>query len=349
LFFENVRCLQCQREVGYSPDLGAMLALDPEAKKCRNYVSENVCNWLVARDDGQPFCVACRLNETIPNIAQPENRLYWARIEAAKRRLVYSLLHLGLPLQPQSVDPEGGLAFAFLAGPGSGGAADADAPAVLTGYSHGKITLNIAEADDIEREQVRRQMHEQYRTLIGHLRHESGHYYWDRLIADTPRLAGFRELFGDERADYAAALSRHYARGGAADGAPGFISVYASSHPREDWAESWAHYFHMADTLETSRAFGVTEHPDARALVEGELFGDGDGEPLPAAEPGDGFGAILREWVWLSLAINAINRSLGMRDANPFVLSRGVARKLRFVHDVIASNAIAWSGRGALF
>jgi len=347
LFFDNVRCLQCQREVGYAPGQGAMLALEPDAKKCKNYASENVCNWLVAPDDDQPFCVACRLNELIPNLSRPDNRLYWSRLEAAKRRLVYTLLNFRLPIRPKSVDPEAGLAFAFLAGPA--GADAADAPVVLTGYSHGRITINIAEADDIEREQARRQMHEQYRTLVGHLRHESGHYYWDRLIADTPRLAAFRDLFGDERADYAAALSSYYARGGASDGAERFISPYASSHPREDWAETWAHYFHMADTLETARAFGVTDHPEARALVEGELFGGGGGQSPPADEPGDAFGAILREWVWLSLAINAINRSMGMRDANPFVLSRDVARKLRFVHDVIASNAGAQGGQGALF
>jgi hypothetical protein len=339
LFFDNVRCLQCDREVGYARERGAMLALAPDSKKCRNYAIENVCNWLVAPEDDEPFCFACRLNEVIPNLAQPENRVYWARIEAAKRRLVYSLMALGLPLRPKSVDPEAGLAFAFLVG--STPDVAPGAPPVLTGYDNGRITINVAEADDIDREQVRRQMHEQYRTLIGHLRHESGHYYWDRLIADTPRLAPFRELFGDERADYAAALATHYAGGGPADWAQRFISVYASSHPREDWAETWAHYLHMADTLETARAFGVAAHPDARALVDHELFAGGDAEPKPAHAPGDVFDGMLRDWVWLSLATNAINRSMGMRDANPFVLNRSVAQKLRFVHDVIAGNARA--------
>src|SRR4051812_34953426 len=192
LFFENVRCLQCKRELGYLPeqerlspiepakDAGEWIALASTEKgvtyrKCQNYAVENVCNWMLPVEEDSPFCLACRLNDTIPNLAQPENRVYWAQIEAAKRRLLHTLLRLHLPLKSKREEASG-LAFAFLSSAGTSGG-DAVAP-VMTGHADGLITLNVAEADEIEREQVRRQMGESYRTVLGHLRHESGHYYW---------------------------------------------------------------------------------------------------------------------------------------------------------------------------
>ena len=135
---------------------------------------------------------------------------------------------------------------------------------MLTGHADGVITVNIAEADDAERERRRTAMHEPYRTLLGHMRHESGHYYWDRLIAGTPELDEFRSLFGDERADYAASLSTYYERGAPADWQERFVSAYASAHPWEDWAETWAHYLHMVDTLETAAACGLSLTPRRR-------------------------------------------------------------------------------------
>jgi len=65
---------------------------------------------------------------------------------------------------------------------------------VLTSHCNGLITLNIAEADDAERERRRVKFHEPYRTLLGHLRHEVAHYYWDRLIANSKWLSGFSRL-----------------------------------------------------------------------------------------------------------------------------------------------------------
>jgi hypothetical protein len=354
IFFDNTQCLVCKRELGYLPEERTLSSLercdgadlwrafasksgDHLHRKCRNYADEGVCNWMVAHDDPSPFCVACRLNHTIPRLDQPDNRVYWARLEASKRHLVYSLLELGLPLTAKSEDPAGGLAFSFLAEQPSTGTESSPAPKVLTGHHDGMITINISEADEIEREQVRRQMHESYRTLLGHFRHESGHYYWDRLVAGTPWQERGRELFGDETGDYGRALERYYADGPAPDWQARFISAYASAHPFEDWAETWAHYLHMTDTLETSKAFGISTRKSADEIIDRRLFPATDYGRRSRTDPAS-FAAFVREWVWLSLAINAVNRSMGMRDAYPFVLSKPIADKLQFVHDVVRSG-----------
>ena len=224
---------------------------------CQNYTNESVCNWAVAATDDSPLCVSCRLTSVIPNLADPANRAAWYRLEVAKRRLLFTLIELGVPIPNRLDDPERGLTFEFLAD------GDRETP-VMTGHADGLITVNIAEADDAERERRRTAMHEPYRTLLGHMRHESGHYYWDRLIAPTSEIDEFRSLFGDERADYAAALSAYYDRGAPAEWQEQFVSAYASSHPWEDWAETWAQYLHMIDTLETAAASGLSLMPRRR-------------------------------------------------------------------------------------
>ena len=353
VFFENTQCLKCKRALGYLPDRQIMSPLEPSQAnvfiaqitesagpayhQCRNYSDQNVCNWMIPAADQSPYCLACRLNKTIPDLGRPENREYWSKIEAAKRRLVYSLLHLGLPVVSKQEDDKNGLAFAFLADSGGGNGGE-QTTRVMTGHDNGLITLNVAEADEIEREQVRRQVKEAYRTLLGHFRHESGHYYWDRLVRGTPLEGPFRKLFGDERADYGEALQRHYASGGNPSWQAQYISVYASSHPWEDWAETWAHYLHISDTLETSAAVGISAEEGADDIIDARLFSMGDLGRRPSG-PRPGFAKILREWAWLSVALNELNRGMGMRDAYPFVLNEPVARKLQFVHDVIARSA----------
>src|SRR5262249_17798301 len=143
-----------------------------------------------------------------------------------------------------------GLAFDLLRSPSGG-------PRGVTGHNHGVITLNLEEAEDPAREQIRVAMHEEYRTLLGHLRHETGHYYWDRLIGGTGRIEEFRRIFADERQDYATALENHYQKGPPATWRDGYVSAYAAAHPWEDWAETWAHYLHMLDTLECALGFGL--------------------------------------------------------------------------------------------
>src|SRR6202008_2961182 len=293
---------------------------------CAN-AEHDVCNWLVLAAEAEIFCTSCRHNRTIPYLTDPENLVHWRKIEYAKHRLFYTLLRLRLPLTTRSEDPNG-LAFDFLSNPAAG---TADQAPVMTGHDGGIITLNVAEADAPERERQRKSMGEPYRTLLGHFRHEIAHYYWDHLVKNSPAIEEFRQLFGDEREDYGAALQRHYADGPAPDWAERFVTTYASSHPWEDFAETWAHYFHMVDTLETAFAFGIRLRP--RVAKDANLAAVIDFDPH-AAE----MDRLIDAWLPLTFAVNSINRSMGQRDLYPFVLSPTVIAKLTFVHDRIRAN-----------
>jgi len=343
VFFENTHCVHCGHTLAFLPNLGRMASLEEGAggtwqvpppngtgetyRLCTNYSEHNVCNWALLADDPQALCVSCRLTRVIPALSAPENVAAWSSLEAAKRRLVYTLLRMKLPLASKAADAECGLAFDFLSDALVSGQ-------ILTGHADGVITLNIAEADDAERERRRLQLHEPYRTLLGHFRHESGHYYWDRLVRDTPRLDLFRTVFGDERQDYAAALQRHYENGPAPNWSEQFISAYATSHPWEDWAETWAHYLHMTDTVETAAQCGLSLHPRR------------NGEPslkqLPERTGSSSafFNRLIESWFPLTYVLNNLNRGLGLHDAYPFVLSPAVIAKLQFVHETVvaASN-----------
>jgi hypothetical protein len=340
VFFENVQCLSCEHPLAFLPELADMGSLEPagtdlwrspapgaEARTyrlCRNYSQENVCNWAIADDDPNPLCLSCRLTRVIPDLSQPGHKEAWYRLEVAKRRLVYSLLGLNLPLASKADDAEHGLAFEFLADPKG-----PDASPVLTGHDDGVITINVAEADDAEREKRRHQMHEPYRTLLGHFRHEVGHYYWDRLIKDGDRIDDFRNIFGDEREDYGQALEHHYRNGAPQDWQQQFVSAYASSHAWEDWAETWAHYLHMADTLETATGCGLSLRPrrkDEPAMKANLVLQGGRHES---------FDRMIESWFPLTYLLNNLNRGLGLPDGYPFVLSPPVIEKLRFVHEAL--------------
>lgn len=325
LFFDNFQCVRCAHRVAYLPDVLDLDTCQPDAdglfvsprhpdRRYRLCANSEVCNWMVPADLDGALCRSCRLTRTLPDL--PENHTRWAHLEAAKRRLVYTLLELGLPLVDRLTDKEQGLAFDFLV-------SRPDQP-VLTGHAQGVITVNAAEADDDARERARVNLNEAYRTLLGHFRHESGHYYFDQLLAHGPRLDEFRRLFGDERADYGEALEKHHRDGPPADWLErGFISAYASSHPWEDWAETWAHYLHLVDTLDTARSFGLrVERLSSQAL-----------EPT-------GFALLMEEWVPLTLALNSLNRSMGLQDLYPFVLSQAATDKLAFVHELIQAVSL---------
>jgi hypothetical protein len=322
LTFESTSCLGCGAALGYDPDTAEMVA-NPTSRLCTN-APDIACNWLVAQenaDEEHARCRACSLNRTIPDLTVAGNRERWARLEQAKRRLVYSLLRMGLQVLPKTEDSDTGLSFDFLA--------STKARSVLTGHESGLITLNIAEADDVARERARTQMGEPYRTLLGHFRHESGHYYWDRCIQGTAQLERFREVFGDERDDYGAALERHHAQGAPADWPSAFVSAYATCHPWEDFAETWAHYLHIVDTLETAGAYGLrvsprhTTDPSLRATPSADSYRLSD------------FDTLVEQWLPVTYAVNAINRSMGHNDLYPFTLSPPAMEKLRFVHDVV--------------
>jgi len=353
LYFENTTCLQCGRALGFLPGRLELSALEPAGagrhraladgayyRLCRNYQDEQVCNWMVPDSDSQPYCRACRLNRVIPNLSEGQNRVLWMRIERAKRRLLYGLDRLQLPVIGRDVDPDAGLCFDFKADPAAESefADEAGAQSVLTGHHHGVITINIAEADPSARERMREQMREQYRTLLGHFRHEIAHWYWDRLVRNTPWETAFRQRFGDERADYAEALRRYYTSGPRPDWQDHAVSAYASAHPWEDWAETWAHYLHMVDTLETAHDHGFVLQGRALRPPEAVLGGSAQRAAAPGSVP-VGFDDLLDDWVQLTLALNALNRSMGLRDAYPFVLGPGAVEKLRFVHAVIESAA----------
>lgn len=353
VYFENSQCLVCGRALGFLPGRLGVSALEPLPdarfraladgavyRQCRNYADEQVCNWMVASGDHQPYCRACRLNHVIPNLRDTRNRVLWARIERAKRRLLFGLYTLRLPVVGRDLDPDAGLAFDFLADPAAETefADEAGGQRVLTGHRAGIITINLAEADPSARESIREQMGEQYRTLLGHFRHEIAHWYWDRLVSGRDWEQGYRALFGDERTDYAEALRRYYAEGPRRDWQQHGVSAYASAHPWEDWAETWAHYLHMVDTLETAHDHGFALQ--GRAVRPPATVRDGGAQQAaaPGAAPA-GFDDLLADWVQLTLALNALNRSMGLRDAYPFALGPGAIEKLRFVHRVIEAAA----------
>jgi hypothetical protein len=338
VFFENVLCENCGCTLGYQPEHGALSSFEaaPDGlwrslnpvnagrlyKQCINYAREAVCNWMLAADAAGELCVSCRLTQVIPALVSEQNRMYWRRLEAAKRRLLYSLSELGIEPIPKADDADTGLAFEFLE--------DAPGSQVKTGHANGVITLNIAEADPSFREKTREQLGEPYRTLLGHFRHESGHYYFDRLVAGSAWLQPFRALFGDERLDYAQALQTYYESGAPPDCKARFVSTYASAHPAEDWAECWAHYLNMVDTLDTAYACGMTLRP--RKPGEPELAT----EEQPLQPPS--FENVMSDWFALSYVLNSLNRSVGMPDAYPFTLSSPVIDKLRFVHQVVCAQ-----------
>ncbi len=361
VFFQNSECLACHTPLGYAPEGRQLLPLEsveqpngdgsaaaplwrragasdqePRYLRCANLESAAACNWLVAPDDlhaGQPaLCRCCRLTRTLPDLSQPDNVLWWQRIETAKRRMVSSLLALGLPVQSKmSEDPEHGLVFDLL-GQLPGG------KPVVTGHDDGVVTLDVHEADDAHREQRRTELGEPYRTLLGHLRHEVGHYYWQRLVEHSEWLQPYRELFGDERQDYAEALKKHYADGAPADWDQRFVSAYASSHPWEDWAETWAHYMHLIDTLDTARSFGVDgERVELRFERYGldVLGGSADGQIAHQ------FLQLFNSWMELTGVLNELSRSMGVADFYPFVLSAPAVRKLYLVHRIIAASGSA--------
>ncbi|WP_102107083.1 zinc-binding metallopeptidase family protein [Oceaniglobus roseus] len=329
VYFDNQACLSCGNGLAYDPNAFDMVSLAGPTPPlvCANAGAAG-CNWIVTDPAPETFCTACRHNRTVPDISSEENRELWAAIELAKRQLFYSLMRWNLPMPTKEEDPANGLAFDFLADTVK---EDGTTEPVMTGHAEGLITLNIAEGDDAEREQRRTSMGEPYRTLVGHMRHEVGHYYWDRLVRDSDRIDEFRALFGDEREDYGAALKRHYESGPPADWMQAHVSTYATAHAWEDWAETWAHWIHMIDGLETAWSYGITCDPRAGGTMTfGNMF-----QFDPYAAPGAQ--EVVDAWVPLTIAINSVNRSLGQPDLYPFVLSTPVMEKLGFIHSLIAA------------
>jgi len=324
LAFENSVCLSCGSRLGFSLDDMSFLviasgedsehggAVDAaEYQLCANlYLAE--CNWLVKVEPVRALCASCRLTRTRPTDDDTAALAAFAVAERAKRRLIAELHELTLPIVGRDEDPEYGLAFDLLS---------SAKEKVFTGHDNGVITLDLAEGDDVHREQLRIEMDEPYRTLLGHFRHEVGHYYFYRLVGRSPAyLQRCTELFGDPDADYQEALDRHYKEGPPSGWKKTYVSSYATMHPAEDWAETFAHYLHIRDTLDTAASFGLAP---ANATYQRKILGP------------SGFDTFIQMWLPLAWSLNMVNRSMGKDDLYPFVLPVPVLEKMRFIHTVI--------------
>ena len=282
------------------------------------------CNWVPDAENYEGLCQSCVHTIKIPNVSNEENLLRWGRLERAKRRLFYSIIKFGLPLvRHRDVSP-GSLRFELLA---DGFDADGERFRVMTGHDEGLITINIAEADDAIRETNRTAMREPYRTLLGHFRHEVGHYFWDKLVDKDGVIDRFRECFGDERADYSDSLKTYYDNGPPENWPASYVSAYSTAHPWEDFAETWAHHFHMVAGLETAYSYGLNPQPMREGTAPISQLDD----PYHV----DDHALLLNHWVPVTVAMNAMNRSMGNRDFYPFALTDEISKKLRFVHDLI--------------
>ena len=325
VYFESRSCLSCGALLGFHVPSLDMLSLDEQGggvlsdgagsrfRYCRNAVDFDVCNWLTSCTEEPTLCFGCSFNRTIPNLNEPRNISRWAKFERSKKRLLYTLMRLGLPIRSGFDDPRNGLLLDFIEDSRS----DSDRfpeSFVHTGYLGGVITINALEADDPVREAIKDEMGESYRTVLGHLRHESGHYFWSVLDPGPAELARFTMLFGDIDVDYTRALDAYYTNGPASDWPVSHISAYASSHPLEDWAECWGHYLHIVDALETAAAHGVSDDPADASDIRADIA----------------------TWRRISIVLNELNRSIGTGDAYPFVVNAVVEEKLVFVDEVVS-------------
>jgi hypothetical protein len=337
VYFDNRFCVRCERKLAFCPtninvealDLGSdglyRLTSNPQraAKLCFN--SENdICNWLADDGSANGFCQACEHNRFVPDVSTEAGINQWRKLSQAQRHMYYSLLRLGLPRPTRQQDPSGGLVFDFLIDEVQ---QDGTVQVAMTGHDEGVIAIRAAEADDNTRENIKDQMNEHYRTMLGHFRHEMGHFIWNKLVRDAGKLDECRAVFGDEREDYAEALTRNYAEGPRFDWQQCYISSYASIHPWEDFAECFAHYLHIVDTLETAHSFGIKINPEDHDDISTELAFD----PYRVKSAA----RIVSAWVPLTVALNSMQRSMGEKDLYPFVLSPVVMDKLEYMHRLI--------------
>ena len=323
-YFDNIHCTRCGKHLGFDPITLDLLSLEEigtntyaaagrRFKYCQNQLDYNVCNWLLDANSTDRFCLSCDLNEIIPQVTDISRRQWWYRMEKAKRRLMYGLIKLRLPLTPRYRSANG-LAFAFLEdhrmNPG------VEHELINTGHAHGLITIYLAEADDVAREQARLAMDEKYRTLLGHFRHESGHYFFDRLVKGSEHHAAFKRCFGDDSRDYTQSLQAYYRIDKYEPKNPDFISRYAQSHPLEDWAETWAHYLHLLSGTETAFHLGLVQSDPYTTRFE----------------------KTVADWPVIARIVNQLNQSMGLNDAYPFILTSGVIEKLHFIDQLISAR-----------
>lgn len=306
LFFDNDRCMRCGSDLAFRPSSGEVERFGPTDRRCANHALIG-CSWLV--EDGQDRCRSCRLTRTRPPETSRED---WAKAEGAKRQLIFQSMELHLDLSRVVFDLK-----------------SSDHEQVVTGHADGVITIDVNESDDVTRTRAQERMGEAYRTMLGHFRHEIGHYLWTTLVDQQGRHDDFRTTFGDERADYGQSLQTHYG----SDPAPGwenaFVSAYATAHPWEDFAETLAHYLHIRAVLQTAASFGISVDGTHPVL---------DADPEAVEDTSASIAAIVDQWLPLTYALNAVNRSMGIAPLYPFILAPAVVAKLDWVHGLVEAE-----------
>ena len=328
LYFESSRCLRCGLEVGYDPMQDDMGPPGSQRKLCANGTRHGVCNWLLPAASSAAFCLSCKLTRTTPDLRTEQNLRHWGLMEAAKRRLIRTLRALRLSVPALTDDPQNGLAFDIVS--------TMLDPRATMGHLGGVITVSLEEADDTWRQINRQQLGEAARTLLGHFRHESGHYLWERHLSRLewmhPARFAFREIFGNESFSYSDALKRHYQNGPPADWQQRFITPYAAAHPWEDWAETWAHYLQMIDGLETGGQLGLSMPSAAAPALPPDSCTLPAGLASGTHADDSAFEQLLQRWLHLVTVMNEASRSFGAPLLYPYIISASAARKLRLAH-----------------
>ena len=300
LYFHNRRC-GCGAEVAYAPDARRFVLADAV---CTNREPIR-CNWVA----GRGLCAACAMTAVVPDAFHDANQALWAEAEAAKRWVLATLHRRGW-FTAEDAGPRP--VFHLLSEHTSGGPAE-----VSMGHQAGVVTINVVESDPAEVVRRREALGEPYRTITGHFRHELAHFLFERLAPDPAFLEAFRAVFGDERADYGAALAAHYRNGPPSGWPERHITAYASAHPHEDWAETVAHLLHLTDMVDSAAATGLR----LRGLAAGyDAYVEADAERLIALG------------VDHAIALNHVTRAIGHADVYPFVLRPLTRAKLAFAH-----------------
>ncbi len=342
VYFENTICTACGNALGLLTDSLEMRAFGPQYadgswpqlhpklgyeatrwRPCERRITADLCNWMVPAGSNSLRCRSCQLTDPASSDS-PAASAQRGKAELEKRRLLYSLFGLGLPLRPKThADDLHGLAFRWLS-PG-------DDQTALTAHANGLVSLNLQEVDDVHRESARVQFGESQRTVLGHLRHEVSHHLYQRFVSGTRFMEPFRLHFGDERQDYASTLARYYANGPISNWRDWTISAYAGSHPWEDWAETCAHYLLILDAVDTAAAWGLHLRPN--------LHGPGPACAPQMPTAGRTAQALLfDDWMPVARFLNAMSRSIGIGDSYPYSVPQPLLGKLRFVQEVIQAS-----------
>ena len=309
VYFRNLGC-SCGAELSYDPEQDRFVQ---GAAWCSNR-QKIACNWIAEDKDGH--CRSCSMTEIIPDAFRDNNVSLWSDAEFAKRWVLSNLSRWGwFTNNDAGARPR----FHLL----SEDTRKGEKP-VIMGHADGLITINVIEADPVERERRRDDLSERLRTMNAHFRHEIAHFLQLRLSEDDTFLKEFRALFGDETADYGEALKAYYANGAPPDFEQRHVTRYASSHPHEDWAETAAHVMHLTDIVDSAAASGLQRGD--RPTFGYDAYAEPDAE------------ALISQAVDLGLALNRVNRSMGLQDLYPFVISPLARQKMVFTHGAISNS-----------